>query len=80
MPIVVAVNKIDLEDANPDRIKQQLTELELVPEEWGGHTIFVEVSAKQKYGLDELLEMILLQAEILELRADPILDGQGHHH
>ena len=70
VPIVVAINKIDLEDANPDRIKQQLTELELVPEEWGGHTIFVEVSAKQKYGLDDLLEMILLQAEILELRAD----------
>ena len=50
VPIVVAINKIDLEDANPDRIKQQLTELELVPEEWGGHTIFVEVSAKQKLG------------------------------
>lgn len=71
VPIVVAINKIDLEDANPDRIKQQLTELELVPEEWGGQTIFVEVSAKQKYGLDDLLEMILLQAEILELHADP---------
>ena len=69
--------KIDLEDANPDRIKQQLTELELVPEEWGGHTIFVEVSAKQKYGLDDLLEMILLQAEILELRADPVQMAKG---
>ena len=77
VPIVVAINKIDLEDANPDRIKQQLTELELVPEEWGGHTIFVEVSAKQKYGLDELLEMILLQAEILELRADPMQMARG---
>ena len=76
-PIVVAINKIDLEDANPDRIKQQLTELELVPEEWGGHTIFVEVSAKQKYGLDDLLEMILLQAEILELRADPVQMAKG---
>ena len=77
VPIVVAINKIDLEDANPDRIKQQLTELELVPEEWGGHTIFVEVSAKQKYGLDDLLEMILLQAEILELRADPAQMAKG---
>ena len=77
VPIVVAINKIDLEDANPDRIKQQLTELELVPEEWGGHTIFVEVSAKQKDGLDDLLEMILLQAEILELRADPYQMAKG---
>ena len=77
VPIVVAINKIDLDDANPDRIKQQLTELELVPEEWGGHTIFVEVSAKQKYGLDDLLEMILLQAEILELRADPQQMAKG---
>lgn len=77
VPIVVAINKIDLEDANPDRIKQQLTELELVPEEWGGHTIFVEVSAKQKLGLDDLLEMILLQAEILELRADPQQMAKG---
>ena len=77
VPIVVAINKIDLEDANPDRIKQQLTELELVPEEWGGHTIFVEVSAKQKYGLDDLLEMLLLQAEILELRADPEQMAKG---
>ena len=77
VPIVVAINKIDLEDANPDRIKQQLTELELVPEEWGGHTIFVEVSAKQKYGLDDLLEMLLLQAEILELRADPVQMAKG---
>jgi len=77
VPIVVAINKIDLEDANPDRIKQQLTELELVPEEWGGHTIFVEVSAKQNLGLDDLLEMILLQAEILELRADPQQMAKG---
>jgi translation initiation factor IF-2 len=70
VPIVVAINKIDLADANPDRVKQQLAELELMPEEWGGHTIFVEVSAKLKLGLDDLLEMILLQAEILELQAD----------
>jgi translation initiation factor IF-2 len=71
VPIVVAINKIDLLDANPDRVKQQLSELELIPEEWGGSTIFVEVSAKRKIGLEDLLEMILLQAEILELQADP---------
>lgn len=70
VPIVVAVNKIDLPDANPDRVKQQLSELELIPEEYGGSTIFVEVSAKRKIGLEDLLEMILLQAEILELRSD----------
>src|SRR5215468_7017975 len=70
VPIVVAINKIDLPDANPDRVKQQLSELELIPEEWGGSTIFVEVSAKRKVGLGDLLEMILLQAEILELQSD----------
>jgi translation initiation factor IF-2 len=77
VPIVVALNKIDLADANPDRVKQQLSELDLIPEEWGGNTIFVEVSAKQKYGLDDLLEMILLQAEVLELRADPHQMARG---
>jgi translation initiation factor IF-2 len=71
VPLVVAINKIDLLDANPDRVKQQLSELELIPEEYGGSTIFVEVSAKRKIGLEDLLEMILLQAEILELQADP---------
>jgi translation initiation factor IF-2 len=71
VPIVVAINKVDLPDANPDRVKQQLSELELIPEEWGGSTIFVEVSAKRKIGLEDLLEMILLQAEILELQSDP---------
>src|SRR5437667_8971144 len=70
VPIVVAINKIDLPDANPDRVKQQLSDLELIPEEWGGSTIFVEVSAKRKVGLEDLLEMILLQAEILELQSD----------
>jgi translation initiation factor IF-2 len=70
VPIVVAINKIDLSDANPDRVKQQLSDLSLIPEEWGGSTIFVEVSAKQRLGLDDLLEMILLQAEVLELQAD----------
>jgi len=71
VPIVVAINKIDLPDANPDRVKQQLSELDLIPEEWGGSTIFVEVSAKREIGLEDLLEMILLQAEILELQSDP---------
>jgi translation initiation factor IF-2 len=74
---VVAINKIDLPDANPDRVKQQLAEMELIPEEWSGSTIFVEVSAKQKLGLDDLLEMILLQAEILELQADPYQMAKG---
>lgn len=77
VPIVVAINKIDLPDANPDRVKHQLAELELIPEEWGGSTIFVEVSAKKQLGLEELLEMILLQAEILELQADPQQMAKG---
>lgn len=77
VPIVVAINKIDLPDANPDRVKQQLSELELIPEEWGGSTIFVEVSAKRKVGLEDLLEMILLQAEILELQTDPHQMAKG---
>jgi translation initiation factor IF-2 len=77
VPIVVAINKIDLPNANPDRIKQQLTEHGLVPEHWGGETIYVEVSAKRKQNIDELLEMLLLQAEILELRANPARRGQG---
>ena len=71
VPIIVAINKIDKPDANPDRIKNQLSERGLVSEAWGGETIFVEVSAKKKTGLDTLLEMILLQAEVLELRATP---------
>ncbi len=77
VPIVVAINKIDLPNANPDRIKQQLSDHGLVPEQWGGETIYVEVSAKRKQNIDELLEMILLQAEILELRANPARRGQG---
>jgi translation initiation factor IF-2 len=77
VPIVVAINKIDLPNANPDRIKQQLTEHGLIPEQWGGETIYVEVSAKRKQNIDELLEMLLLQAEILELRANPARRGQG---
>jgi len=77
VPIVVAINKIDLPNANPDRIKQQLSDHGLVPEQWGGETIFVEVSAKRKQNIDELLEMLLLQAEILELHANPSRRGQG---
>ncbi len=69
VPIMVAVNKIDKPGANPERVRQELTKYELVPEEWGGHTIFADVSAKQRQGIENLLEMILLQAEMLELRA-----------
>jgi translation initiation factor IF-2 len=77
VPIVVAINKVDLPNANPDRIKQQLSDQGLVPEQWGGETIFVEVSAKRKQNIDALLEMLLLQAEILELHANPSRRGQG---
>ncbi len=77
VPIIIAVNKIDKPDSNPERVKQELTEFELVPEEWGGDTIFVEVSAKQKTNLDTLLEMVLLQAEVLELQANPNKRAKG---
>lgn len=69
--LIVAINKIDKANANPDRVKQGLVEYGLVPEAWGGKTIFAEISAKEKIGLNELLEMILLQAEVLELKANP---------
>jgi translation initiation factor IF-2 len=78
VPIVVAVNKIDKEGANPDRVKRELAEFDLVPEDWGGTTIFANVSAKQRIGLDELLEMILLQAEVMELKANPSKPARGH--
>ncbi len=71
VPIIVAINKIDKPNANPDRVKQELAKYGLIPEEWGGETIFVEISAKQGTNVDELLEMILLQAEMLELKANP---------
>ncbi len=71
VPIIVAVNKIDKETANPDRVMQELTEFELVPEAWGGETIFVNVSALQGTGIDELLEMVQLVAEVEELKANP---------
>jgi translation initiation factor IF-2 len=71
VPIVVAINKIDKEGANPDRVKQALSDQGLVPEEWGGQTVMVPVSAKQKTGLSELLEMILLVADLQDLKANP---------
>lgn len=77
LPIIVAVNKIDKPDANPDKVKQELTEYGLVPEEWGGDTIFVNVSAKQKMGLEGLLEMILLVAEVNEYKANPNKRARG---
>ncbi len=69
VPIIVAVNKIDKEDANPDRVMQELSQEEVIPEDWGGDTMFVQVSAKVGTGIEELLEAVLLQAEVLELKA-----------
>lgn len=77
VPIIVAVNKIDLPTANPQKVKQELAELGLIPEEWGGKTIFVEVSAKKQTNLNKLLEMILLEAEILELKSNPTGQARG---
>ncbi len=71
VPIIIAVNKIDKANADPERIKQQLAEFDLVPEAWGGDTIYAEVSAKQNKGIEDLMELILLQADIMELKADP---------
>jgi len=78
VPIVVAVNKIDKPGANPDLMRTKLSEHDLVPEEWGGTTIYVNVSAKTKEGVDKLLEMLALQAELLELRANPNKAAKGH--
>lgn len=77
LPIIVAVNKIDKPGANPDKVKQELTEYELVPEEWGGDTIFVNVSAKQRNGIEDLLEMILLVAEVNDYKANPDKRARG---
>jgi translation initiation factor IF-2 len=77
VPLIVAINKIDKPNATPERVKQALTEYGLVPEAWGGTTIMAEISAKQKIGLQELLELILLQAEILELRGNPVRPMSG---
>jgi translation initiation factor IF-2 len=78
VPIIVAVNKIDKDNANTDRVYRELAEQGLTPEEWGGDTIFVKVSAKQTIGIDDLLDLILLQAEVLELKADPEKRAYGH--
>ena len=77
VPVIVAINKIDKPGANPDRVKQELMEHGLVPEEYGGDTIMVPVSAKQRMGLDNLLEMVLLVAEVKELKANPNRDARG---
>ncbi|MDH1008273.1 translation initiation factor IF-2 [Pseudomonas nicosulfuronedens] len=77
VPIVVAVNKIDKPDANPDNIKNGLAALDVIPEEWGGDAPYVHVSAKLGTGVDELLEAVLLQAEVLELKATPSAPGRG---
>lgn len=77
VPIIIAVNKMDKEGANPDRVMQELTEYELVPEDWGGDTIFVQLSAVKREGIDDLLEMILLVSEVEELKANPKTNASG---
>ena len=77
VPIIVAINKMDKPTANPDKIKEQLTKYDLIPEEWGGDTIIVPISAKTGMGLEELLEMVLLSAEVLELKANPNRRAKG---
>ncbi|MBU2631891.1 MAG: translation initiation factor IF-2, partial [Proteobacteria bacterium] len=78
VPVVVAVNKMDKPGADPDRIMRELSELDLLAEEWGGNVIFVKVSAKTGKGIDELLEMVLLQSEVLELKANPDRKATGY--
>ena len=78
VPIIVAVNKIDKDNADPERVQRELADVGLVPEDWGGDTIFVKVSAKKKQGIDDLLEMVLLQAELLELKANPDKLAMGY--
>ncbi|ROQ90196.1 translation initiation factor IF-2 [Desulfosoma caldarium] len=77
VPIMVAINKIDKPNANPDRVKRELSEHGLLPEEWGGDVTMVEISAKKKMGIEELLEMVLLQAELMELKANPNKPARG---
>ncbi len=77
VPIVVAVNKMDKDGANPERVRTELTEYEVVPEEWGGKNMFVDVSAKKNLHIDDLLETILLQADVLELKANPDAEASG---
>jgi translation initiation factor IF-2 len=78
VPIIVAINKIDKANADPERVKRELAENGLTPEDWGGDTIFVNVSAKERQGIDELLEMISLQSEVLELKANADKLAYGH--
>ena len=77
IPIIVAINKIDLPEANPQKVKEELMQYELVPEEWGGDTIYVEISAKKNLNIDQLLEMVLLQADMLELKVNPNKQAKG---
>lgn len=77
VPIIVAVNKIDKPEANPQRVRTQLSEYGIIPEEWGGQNIFVDISAKKGIGIENLLEMIILQAEIMELKANPNRPARG---
>ncbi len=77
VPIIVAINKIDLEDANPQKVRTELANYELIPEEWGGATLFAEISAKQKINIEGLLELVLIQSEMLELNANPKLLAKG---
>jgi len=77
VPIIVAINKMDKPTANPDKIKEQLTKYDLIPEEWGGDTVIVPISAKTGMGLDDLLEMVILSAEVLELKANPNRRAKG---
>ena len=77
IPIIVAINKIDLPDSNVEKVKQELMAYDLVPEEWGGDTIFVPISAKQHTNIDQLLEMVLLEADVLELKANPHKQAKG---
>ena len=77
VPIIVAINKIDLQDANPEKVRQELTAHDILPEEWGGNNLFAEISAKQNINIDGLLELVLIQSEMLELKANPELLAKG---
>ena len=77
VPIIVAVNKIDKSNADPDRVKRELAEYGVVPEEWGGDTVMIPISAKENKGIDDILEYVLLQSELLELKADPTAHARG---
>ncbi len=77
VPIIVAINKIDLPEANPDRVKQQLSEHDLIPEDWGGSTLYCEISALKREGIEELLETIILQTEVMELKANHDAPAEG---